>query len=65
MKVCALDLEMNQKYPLAIGLALGSKDGKLICIVGSSYQCLRYPYMASSTGAVIYELALASSFHLG
>lgn len=32
MKVCALDLEMNQKYPLAIGLALDSKAGKLICI---------------------------------
>lgn len=32
MKVCALDLEMNQNYPLAIGLAIDLKGGKLICI---------------------------------
>lgn len=32
MKMCALDMEMNRGYPLAVGLAFDSKAGKLITI---------------------------------
>lgn len=32
MKICALDMEMNRRYPLAVGLAFDSKAGKLITI---------------------------------
>lgn len=42
MKICALDLEMNSDFPLAIGLATSSRDGKLICIDQEGRACNWY-----------------------
>lgn len=55
MKVCALDLEMNSDYPLAIGLATSSRAGKLICIDQEGRACNWYVRKHIVTDPTVWE----------